>query len=60
MIQIIGEKLMLSILDSKSNRERGACAGYEGIVGGGGVNTLLLNSAIDIRSDQFHAPADLS
>ena len=51
---------MSSILDSKGNREGGACAGYEGIVGGGGVNTLLLNSAIDIRNDQFHAPADLS
>jgi len=38
---------MFSILDSKGTRERGACAGYEGIVGSGGVNTLLLYSAID-------------
>jgi hypothetical protein len=51
---------MLSILNSKSSRERGVRAGSEGIAGCGVVNTLLLNSAIDIRSEQFHAPADLS
>jgi len=45
-------KVMQSILDSKSNRERGACAGYEGI-GGGDVNTLLLNSATDLEMTSF-------
>jgi hypothetical protein len=54
MIQITGEKLMLSVLNGKGNREIGICAACEGIVGDGDVNTLLLNSAIDIVSDQFH------
>jgi len=52
MIQITYEKLMQSILDSKGNKETGAYAGYEGI-GGGGVNTLILNSAIDIGMNSF-------
>lgn len=51
---------MFGVLDSERTRERGACAGYEGIVGGKGVNTLLLKSAIDARNDQIHASADLS
>jgi hypothetical protein len=62
MIQITGEKRIMSVLDDKDHREIGICAAYvyECIVGDRGVNTLLLNPVIDIVGDQFDAPVDLS